>query len=217
MVRSFLLLLLPVSALAQKPSTTGLSFVPHVGLSWQSTFLHYISPEPNNSTVLSHNMPSFPYSAEKGTQGFGLDAGATIAVNATRQVQLGLKGNARSRYDYFHQKPEGGEAKTYYLDLSGAFQVAYRNKKDREITAELGATANQLGKQYTYESASPTPRTIDFGYTSFFAGGGYDVAQLAPKAFLHLGAALNYIPNGHPAQPRFQYLNLLLRASVRFR
>ncbi len=215
MLRLFLLIVLPVSVSAQ--SQKPFSFVPHIGISWQSTFIHWVSPEPDNSTVLSHNISTFPYNSEKGTQGFGLDAGGTIAVNATKQVQLGLKGNARSRWDYFHQKPEGGEANTYYLDLSGALQIAYRNKKDRDLTAELGATANQLGKKWVYESAGNMPRTINFGYTSFFAGGGYDVAQLAPKAFLHLSGALNYIPNGHPAQPRFHYLNLLLRASVRFR
>ena len=143
MIRSLLLLLITITAAAQKPITKAIQFVPHVGVSWQSTFIHYVSPEPNNSSV--HALRTFPYNSEKGTQGFGLDAGGTIAVNATNQVQIGLKGNARSRYDYFHQKPEGGEAKTYYLDLSGALQVIYRNKRGRDVIAEAGANRKSVG------------------------------------------------------------------------
>ncbi len=214
MLRVLLFTMLSFSgvARAQKP----LQFVPHVGVSWQSTFLW------NKASEISSVVPKFnqfPYASEKGIQGFGIDAGGSVMVQAGKSLQTGLRANARSHYDYFYGGFGGiaGTHNTYYLDLSGALLLSFRNKKSRDWIAESGITINQLGKKHHFEVSDLRFQNVNYQYTSFFAGGGYDVAQLGRKSWLHAGTALNYIPKEHSGQPQFRSLNLLLKASVRFR
>lgn len=198
-------------------------FIPHAGLSWQSTCY---KPVFDFSAVNELGISFLPYNHEKNTQGFGLDLGFTLSTNISDKFQLGIKMNGRFRYDYIYGGVFGwpgyeDEFKSFLFDYSTAFTLSYTNQNNKDWVVELGFTANQMGKSHLFElhpdNQTTTYSLFNYQYNSYNFALGYDVVKLSPKSFINTAFTFNYIPNGYPGYRFRSFMTMGVKATIRFK
>jgi hypothetical protein len=200
---------------------SSISIQPHIGTSWQSTLF---KPVFDFSYIHELFFVPNPINFEKSTQGFGLDIGTTILLNLHKGHSVGIIPNARLRYDYVYGIPgfllNEQEVKSFLLDYSTCLVYTYRNKKEKEWTALIGYTINQVGKKYHFDlrlSIGPDYSEVIYQYNSFNFGLCYDVYRISKVLFLNLSLIANYIPSGHPAYPHRDFMTLGIGTKIKFK
>jgi hypothetical protein len=219
-----LIISLPVAA-KKKPTSpfSKLELVPHMGVSWQSPLF---KPVFDFSYLNELGTVFYPYFHERNTQGFGLDLGYTLTTNVTEHSYIGFGMNGRFRYDYFYGGSEAwGEVyekmvKTFFFHYRASIIYDYKNNRGRDWIAEVGFTTNQMGKSKTFDlSRDQTGEyfTLNYQYSSYNFGIGYDLIRLNDKLYVHTGFVANYIPKGHPAYPNRDFMTLGFKTAIRFK
>jgi len=195
---------------------------PHIGSSWQSTLF---KPVFDFSFMPEFFALPYPINFEKGTQGFGLDLGTTATINISAKDNIGIRPNARLRYDYFYGLPGTSGiynkvVKTFLIDLSTHFVYTHRSPRNKEWMASIGYTLNQLGKEYVFDvrySGGSQHSLRKFQYPSINFGLAYDFFKISEVLFVNGSIMANYIPHGHPAFPDRDFMSLGFGLSVRYK
>lgn len=195
---------------------------PHIGSSWQSTLF---KPVFDFSFMPEFISRPYPIQYEKGTQGFGLDLGTTATINISAKDNIGIRPNARLRYDYVYGlKITAGsyneEVKAFLIDLSTHFVYTHRSPRNKELMASIGYTLNQLGKEYVFDvrySGGSQHSLRKFQYPSINFGLAYDFFKISEVLFVNGSIMANYIPHGHPAFPDRDFMSLGFGLSVRYK